>query len=109
MNEVFTHSDHGRVEVIRQVLEEAGIQCGIRDEEEVNLIPGVTISARDSVLCVADEADVERAEKVIADFLAADKAHESASDWVCEACGESVPGNFDSCWKCDALKPSVAS
>ena len=109
MNEVFTHSDHGRVEVIRQVLEEAGIQCGIRNEDEVTLIPGVTISARDSVLCVANEADVEKAEKFIADFLAADRAHETASDWVCEKCGENVPGNFDSCWKCSALKPGATA
>lgn len=27
------------------------------------------------------------------------------ADWVCEACGERVPGHFDLCWNCQQARP----
>jgi len=30
-------------------------------------------------------------------------------DWHCPFCGEPVPGNFELCWNCGELHPSIAS
>jgi len=29
--------------------------------------------------------------------------------WTCAKCREENPGNFDICWKCQAVRPDVAS
>ncbi len=108
MTEVFTHPDYGRVDLVRSVLADAGIACEIRGEEKRELIPGMPMPSCDPALHVANEADLPRAKSVVAEFLAAEKQRAESSagtEWKCAQCGEMVPGNFDSCWKCDALRP----
>ena len=34
------------------------------------------------------------------------ESEENSAEWKCQQCGETVPGNFGSCWKCDALRPA---
>ncbi len=33
----------------------------------------------------------------------------SGPDWVCDACGEVIEGQFAQCWHCGALRPFVVS
>jgi hypothetical protein len=33
---------------------------------------------------------------------------EGREDWTCPACGETVPGKFDTCWRCQHRRPGAA-
>ncbi len=109
MKEIFTHPDFTRVGHCQAILEEAGIPCFIRNENSQNLLSGLPDMACQPVLCVTDDADAERAKELLRDFIVTERAIESeenSAEWKCPQCGETVPGNFGSCWKCDAVRPT---
>ena len=109
MKEIFVHADFTRVGICRAILDEAGIPCFIRNESTQNLLAGLPDSACHPVLCVTDDADAERAAELIRDVVANEDrrvASADEADWPCPQCGETVPGNFGSCWKCEAQRPA---
>ena len=109
MKAVFVHPDFTRVGHCQAILEEAGIACFIRNESTQNLLAGLPDTAAQPVLCVTEDADATRAMELLRDFTATEKqieSEENSAEWKCAQCGEIVPGNFGSCWKCDALRPA---
>jgi len=107
MKEIFVHPDLTQMAHCRSILEEAGIECFIRNEETHDLIAGLPDPMRQPSLCVTDDANAERARELLREFESVGKG--DATDWKCPQCGETVPGNFGSCWKCDALRPQPGS
>ena len=107
MKEIFVHPDLTQMAHCRSILEEAGIECFIRNEESHDLIAGLPDLMRQPSLCVTDDANAERARELLREFESVGKG--DATDWKCPQCGETVPGNFGSCWKCDALRPQPGS
>ena len=103
MKEVFVHPDFTRVGHGRAILEAADIPCFIRNESTQNLLAGLPDPACHPVLCVTNDADAARALELLRDFREA--GQDEAPDWTCPQCGETVPGNFGSCWKCEAQRP----
>ena len=103
MKEIFVHPDLTQLAHCRSILEEAGIACFIRNEETHDLIAGLPDPLRQPSLFVTDDADAERARELLRDIEGAEKS--DTPEWKCPQCGEIVPGNFGSCWKCDALRP----
>lgn len=102
MKEIYTHHDFTRVGFLRSVLEEARIPCFIRNEHTHAVFNGIPSPIFYPVLCVTDDDDFDRAMQLVEEhripeinFLA---------DWKCASCGEEVPGEFDSCWNCEALR-----
>jgi hypothetical protein len=105
MTEVFAHPDLTQLAHCESILKEAGIDCVIENEATHDLIAGLPDPLRTPVLCVINDADAERAKELLRDM---EKAGESnAPDWKCPKCGETVPGTFGSCWKCEAPKPAA--
>ena len=112
MKEIFTHPDFTRVGHCQAILEEAGIACFIRNESTQNLLAGLPDSAAQPVLCITDDADAMRAKDLLRDFIATEKqieSEENSAEWKCPQCGEIVPGNFGSCWKCETPRPAAES
>ena len=108
MNAVFAHPDFTRVGHCQAILEEAGIPSFIRNESTQNLLSGLPDSAALPVLCVTDDADATRAIELLRDFIATEKqieSEENSAEWKCPQCGETVPGNFGSCWQCETPRP----
>ena len=105
MTEIFVHPDLTQMVHCRSILEEAGIACFIRNEETHDLIAGLPDPLRQPSLCVTDDADAERARELLRDIESAGKS--DTPDWKCPQCGETVPGNFSSCWKCETLRPEA--
>lgn len=103
MNEVFIHPDLTQVAHCRSILEEAGIPCEILHETGQELVAGLPDPACRPTLCVENDADVGRAKALLGEFLGVGQS--DAPDWQCPQCGETVPGNFGSCWKCEAQRP----
>ena len=105
MTEIFVHPDPTQLAHCRSILEEAGIACFIRNEETHDLIAGLPDPMRQPSLCVTNDADAERARELLRDLGGEGKS--DAPEWKCPKCGETVPGNFSSCWKCETLNPAT--
>ena len=105
MTEIFFNPDLTQLAHCKSILDEAGIACFIRNEDTHDLIAGLPDPLRQPSLCVTNDADAERARELLRDFAGAEKT--DAPDWKCPQCSETVPGNFSSCWKCEALRPGA--
>lgn len=103
MREVFTHKEFTRVGHYQTILEAEDIPCYIRNASSHNVVADITIPALFPVLCVENESDYEKAVELLRSVYKPEKS--DAPDWTC-SCGECVPGNFDSCWKCGAESTS---
>ena len=107
MKEIYVHKDFTRVGHCRSILEEAGIPCFIRNENSYHMLADIPIPHFYPALCVTDDADAERAVELLRDFLAGEVRSaqaEESPEWKCPQCGETVPGNFGSCWKCETQR-----
>lgn len=89
------------IQNIRQILEQAGIPCSIKNEFVTSgsgELPHFEVwpelwSIRDS--------DHQKAEKIIQDINDSD-----LEEWTCDSCKEINVNSFDFCWNCDKGRPS---
>jgi hypothetical protein len=102
MTEIFVHKDYTIVGFYRSLLEEAGIPCMIRNELTHHLMSEIPIPTFYPALCVMKDEDAERAVGILREFKKGEEG--PTEDWECRACGETVPGSFGSCWKCEGVK-----
>ena len=103
MTEVFAHPDLTQLAHCRSILEESGIPCFIENESTHDLMAGLPDPLRQPSLCVKDDADAARARELLRELTTAGEG--DSPDWKCPQCGETVPGNFGTCWKCEAQRP----
>ena len=105
MTEIFVHADLTQLAHCQSLLEEAGIESFIRNETTHDLIAGLPDPLRQPSLWVTDDANAGRARELLRDVESAGKS--DTPDWKCPQCGETVPGNFGTCWKCEAQRPAA--
>ena len=103
MKEVFVHHDPTVVGLQKSILEGAGIDCFIRNENtSATLGAGafglVQSPIFDPVLCILDDERYDEATALLRE--AGTPPAVPRPDWPCPKCGETVPGNFDTCWNC---------
>jgi len=111
MKEVFCHPDPAVVGLKKSILEEAGIDCFIRNENTsatfgAGALGLVQSPIFDPNLCIVDDSRYAEAMailKTVGQPLPADRA-----DWRCPKCGETVPGNFATCWNCSSARSESA-
>ncbi len=111
MKEVFVHHDPTIVGLKKSILDEAGIDCFIRNENTsatfgAGALGLVQSAAFDPVLCILDDARYEEAISLVGDAKAPPPL--PRPEWRCPKCGEMVPGNFDACWNCSGAQPEGA-
>ena len=109
MKEVFVHHDPTIVGLKKSILEQAGIECFIRNENtSATLGAGVFGLVQspifDPVLCIVDDNRYGEAMALLGKGNTPPPL--PGTDWPCPKCGEIVPGNFDVCWNCSAARPS---
>ena len=104
MKEVFSDPDSTRVAFYKTILDQAQITNFLRNEFAANSLAVPTPDMFEA-LCVED-ADYDAAMILVHDAQNAPQT--SSADWRCLECGESVPGNFSACWKCEAARPVAA-
>jgi hypothetical protein len=107
MKEVFVHHDATVVGLHKSTLEQAGIDCFIRNESTsatlgAGFLGLVQSPVFDPVLCIVDDARYAEAMALLG--MAASPPLPQA-DWRCPKCGEMVPGNFEACWNCVTAPP----
>jgi len=106
MREIFVNQDHARVGFYKSVLDEAGIPNFIRNE----LGNGITEMPSPiffPALCVIKDEDYDEAMRMLGQIYYQQPT--PTADWRCTKCGEEVPGTFDSCWQCEALRTGDGS
>lgn len=102
MREVFVNQDHARVGYYKSVLDQAGIPNFVRNQDSNNSMTDMPSPLFFPALCVLHDDDYDRAMEILGEIYYAPPVQ--APEWRCSQCAEEVPGNFDSCWQCGALR-----
>jgi hypothetical protein len=93
------HTAESIIEIthLRNVLEQAGIACYVRNERLGGAVGEIPFVECWPELWVLRNGDALRARGLI-DNARADAV--PSPDWTCRHCGERVEGQFDACWRC---------
>jgi hypothetical protein len=108
---VFVHPDPTVVGLKKSLLEEAGIDCFIQNENTAatfgaGMLGLVQSPVFDPTLCIIDDSRFEEATALLK--AAGEPPVAVPADWRCPHCSETVPGNFDTCWNCSTDRPENA-
>ena len=100
MRELFRELDITRVSYYKAVLESYGIATLIRNEFlTASGLTDIPIPEFYPALCVMNDEDYLPAVKIIREHLTANQQH-ADEEIQCASCGETNPGNFETCWSC---------
>ena len=100
MRKVFEHPAPHEVGLCESILTSNGIPAEIRNRGISSLIGEVPFTEGWQELWVLKDEDYEPAMALLREYHQPAAGAETTESWRCPSCGESVPGNFDSCWKC---------
>ena len=97
MKRVATAESLAEIGHLRNVLEQNGIGCTVKNEQLSGALGEVPFLECLPELWVLRVADLERAERLIAELR-----HEAVSgdSWRCSHCNEENEGQFAACWNC---------
>ena len=96
MQKVYSHENPFQVSNLKQLLEQQGIDCLLRNDQ---LRSGAGELAPGDVwpeLWVLDDSRKAEAITIIDKVELAD----DTDTWICNECGESNHASFEHCWKC---------
>ena len=82
----------------KNLLEQAGIACLIRNEQLSGGLGEIPFLECLPELWILDDSDLPRAERLIGQQQQAG----SAAPWRCIDCGTAIEGQFAVCWNCGA-------
>lgn len=92
------------IEHLRNVLEERGIVCIVRNTHFNSIgFGGLYPTENKPQLLVEDDTDAPVASRLIEEILSAGEGSEA--DWDCPHCGERIEGRFAACWNCGETAP----
>lgn len=103
MIELFTDPTLGKIAFFKNILESEGIQTFVRNENMSGTEGMIPLFYPG--LCIVNDSDLERAKQLIASNQPSEIS-ETAPEITCSLCGEKNPGNFASCWNCNAELPA---
>lgn len=101
MKKIFTHENRLIVFNIKNILQEAGIDCLLKNEFASGGVGDLSPLDTWPEIWVTDDEISDRAKKIIKEI------HQQSStkaDWLCLQCGESNDGHFNLCWNCSHSK-----
>lgn len=110
VKEVFRNADSALVGLYQSILEDAGIATFVGNTgTQQSLVGGLATALFPlpiffPTLYALNDDDYPEAMEILRGIAV--RPSFAAEDWKCAQCGESVPDNFDSCWKCQAPRKS---
>ena len=104
MTQLFVSQILAEVESLRELLENEGIPCTIKNQQGSNLAGEVPFAEVFPELWVLNNEDFPRAKEFLDDWKEARPAENTA--WTCSKCGESHTKEFTTCWKCETDRGS---
>jgi predicted RNA-binding Zn-ribbon protein involved in translation (DUF1610 family) len=93
-----TMGESSEVYMLKNLLDNEEIPCLIRNEH-LSIAAG-ELSPQECLpaLWVLNDSDYPRACEVVEAWRSSPV--ETDSEWICPDCGETIEGQFSSCWKC---------
>ena len=85
-------------EIVKGLLDEAGIPSMIRNEHLAMALGELAPSDCSPEVWILNDEDYPRAKEIVDDLRNSDVP--AAQPWICSVCGEAIEGQFTSCWKC---------
>ncbi|MDZ7783356.1 MAG: DUF2007 domain-containing protein [Halioglobus sp.] len=94
------------LQLIADYLEREGVRTEILNEHQGSqpVVPHGALSVW-AELWVREPAELDRAAELLADYRR-ELQRDDVAEWRCASCGESNPGNFETCWQCGAARPA---
>lgn len=98
MKKIFVSQHLFEVEMRKEQLEQASIQCLIKNQRSSGLAGEIPFTEVFPELWVIQDEDAYRARQVLDEELITQPSNSGA--WVCTGCGEQHERQFSECWKC---------
>ena len=102
MEKVFTHENSLIVFNIKNVLEDHGIECLIKNEFSSGGAGVLSPLETWPEIWVDNKEQADSAEKIINDTMT---DLSSGAEWICSLCKENNASQFNICWNCNSQKP----
>ena len=87
------------MELLKNMLDEAGIRCALRNEQLSQAFPAAQFKVE---LWVENDEDFQNAQVLCEAWLQPQPG--AIGSWTCAKCGQRLRGQFDSCWKCGTYR-----
>jgi len=101
MKRVYQANDLPQAYLLKHLLEEAGIPVQIFNENAQGGVGEIPFTHAWPELWVQRDNDEARARKMLLDYE--QQQAQPLPEKQCPDCGESNPGNFETCWHCGQL------
>jgi len=93
-----TSIDAANIEMLKGLLEEAEIRCMIRNDYLSSAMGEIPFAEASPELWILKDEDYLRASATLETWR--NTRIEAGEPWACAECGESIEGQFTSCWQC---------
>lgn len=103
MKQIFVSQHLFEVEMRKEQLEQAGIQCMIKNQRSSGLAGEIPFTEVFPELWVVQDEEYDRARRLLDDGLVA--LPSSQAGWICPGCDERHESQFATCWKCGLERP----
>jgi hypothetical protein len=97
MKRVYTALNLPDAHLLRDLLERSGIAAHVFNENAASIVGLAPVPSCMPQVWIAQPHQESHARDVIADFQSRPATTETTQ---CMACGESSPGEFETCWNC---------
>ena len=91
-------------EMLKTLLDEANIPCMIRNENLSTALGALPLAEGAPEIWIQNDEDYPRAQEIVDGWRQAEI--ENHGPWVCR-CGETIEGQFTSCWNCGKERPTA--
>jgi len=102
MKEVYSTRNPVEAQLVRGLLESAGIKAVVENERLATGVGEIVEELVPSV-CIVDDSQEDEAAAIIADWQ---HAAPDSPPWECPKCGEKIDGRFTACWECGTERPA---
>ena len=97
MNKVYSHHDRFTVFQIKQLLDDKGIPCFVKNEFAIGAMGELSPMDVLPEVWISDPQWLPKVLQIIEDF---EKQPANSSPWICNKCHEQNGANFELCWQC---------
>ena len=98
LKRVYSHHDRFMVWQVKQLLEDRGIPCFIKNEFAIGGVGELSPFDTQPEVWLSDEEWLPRAEKLIKQMEA--ERQPNTLGWQCPQCQEENEASFEICWQC---------
>jgi hypothetical protein len=97
LHKVYSHHDRFMVFQVKQLLEEKGIPCFVKNEFAIGAMGELSPMDVLPEVWISDHEWLPKANQFVAEFQ---NQAVGLSSWICNKCDEPNDASFEICWQC---------